>query len=785
MSEARPQDVVEPPSPPEPPDTWDRAAHWLAARGAVPAVALLTLGLALLYHHVFAGELAGDDLTFHMAEARRLADQLAAGDWDFWNPNANGGFASLYYYQAIPQLAAAIPTAVLGGDFVFWFQLSVFLPLVVVPVAAYRGMRLLGATPWQAFAGGFAVAFAVGQSRWGHGADGTFQVGLYTQTWALAGFPLALGHAVRWIRDGRGLAAAVAWGAFCGLCHPFAGISLGLAVFAGLIAQLVGAFAARRPAGRIALVAVLGIGLAINLALAVVHGKLAYLVPITLCAAATGRVAWELATHAPPAPREVGGLRGFGRLLALGGCLLVAALPGWLTVIVDYAGFGGFPHRVNDEVGPGYQTLMQWQLTGHILDYRRPVAVLTWAIPVVVLLARTRYLRWLGAPAVVYAALLAIGPHMGKTADDLLPAVRFLGTMQIAIALALGAGTVAIGTALWHRPPPAVLRRAFPRRPDSDLVYAVRTALACVAAALVIAIASPAARFIATERVRVLGDYPGSHRAEMMLINDALRAQPAGRKQVGPGAENHWWNQLSYVYARRPALLQMGGGGLQASPNYDFVWSVRDFAKLAWVFDTPLFVFRTDKADATVPAGRTLFRTAHYELRLLAAPGLVSAVEITGTLPADKKAARAAAIAWLKTDAAYADQVLAYAGHGPTPNQPSTPIAATIVRAGRDSSAGDAADIFAEVDARAPTTVMARESWHPRWRAYLDGRPAPIRRLTPDFPAVDVPAGRHLVQWRFERPWWAHAAWLAWPGTTLLAWLALRLLSRRRGDRSA
>ncbi|MBA3821911.1 MAG: hypothetical protein H0X17_23710, partial [Deltaproteobacteria bacterium] len=222
----------------DPPDAWDRTAAWIARHGALPALALLTIAMLALYAHVFTGETVGDDLTFHFAESARLADCLRVGDWDFWNPSANGGFASLYYYQAIPQLASAIPTALVGHH-LFWFQLSVVLPHVLAPAAAYRGLRLLGATPWQAVIGAGCVGFMNGESRWGAGNAGTFQVGLYTQTWALAALPLAVGHAARWVVDRRGLAPAIAWGTFAWLCHPFAGISLGLVLIAAFLAQLV------------------------------------------------------------------------------------------------------------------------------------------------------------------------------------------------------------------------------------------------------------------------------------------------------------------------------------------------------------------------------------------------------------------------------------------------------------------------------------------------------------------------------------------------------------------
>jgi hypothetical protein len=833
---AAPPVAAPPPAAPPPPDIFDRAAAWLVTHGALPTLGVLTVLVGALFSGVFRGEVVGDDLTFHMAEARRIADCIRAGDWDFWNPSANGGFASLYYYQSIPQLVSALPAA-LFGHFVFWFQLSVFLPHVLAPAAAYRGARLLGATPWQACAAAVAVTMISGESRWGTGADGTFQVGLYTQTWALAAFPLALGHGARWISSGRGLAPAIAWGAFVTLCHPFAGISLGLVLVVGVACHAIASLAAAlsRRGVPVKAIAAAGCfaGFALHAVLLVATLEALYLVPLALFAAVAARLAWELATgHRVERPRP-GPLVGaeVPRLVVLGVAMLVAAMPVWLTVLVDYDGFGGFPHRVNDEVGPGYSELMRWQLRGAILDFRRPV-VLTWMIPVVVLFARAAFLRWLWLPALAFAALLAAGPHMPKTADDLLPAVRFLGAMQIVLAMAVGAGAIAFGARLWHAPEGAASHRALRIGLVAALVAAagallytalagdddsavlalldaislgqlsplalrllavgavalaalgarplwralgephgVRTALAAILAALTVGLVVPGSQALGG-RVRVLGDY--GYRHEVMSLIDAVAKQPAGRKQVGTGAENHWWNQLSYVYARRPALLQMGGGGLQASPNYDFVWSVRDLAKLAWVYDTPYLLFARANAG-TQPAGETIAQTEKYELRRLAAPGIVSPIQITGVLPPDRKAARQAAIEWLRTSEGLANRHLAYAGHG----VPGAPPDAKILRAGRTASPGDHADIFAEVDAARPSTFVIRESWHPRWRAYLDGAPAPVRRVTPDFPAVDVPAGRHLLQLRFERPWWAHAAWLAWPALPLLAWLALR---RRRRE---
>jgi hypothetical protein len=714
----------------EGPDTWDRVASVIGEHGAVPALAILTIAMGIIYGGIFRGEVAGDDLTFHMAESRRLADCLAAGDWDFWNPSANGGYASAYYYQVLPQLASALPAAIFGHH-TFFFQLSVFLPLVLAPAAAYRGMRLMGCVPWQAVTAAFVLAFTIGQSRWGFSADGTFSVGLYTQTWSLAAFPLALGYCIHWLRDGTKLAPAIAWGAFVGLCHPFGGISLALSLALGVTAGFVLDIIKKRP----------------------VLDSL----------------------RAEPL-----------RIVILGIGLAVATMPGWITMLVDAKGFGGFPHRVDDEVGPGFAKLALWHWNGLILDHGR-VTVLTWALPVALALGRGKQLRWLWVPGIAFAVLLGLGPNMPKTADDLIPAVRFLGAMQIMFALAIGSACYSMGLYLWNAKEDGLIIRSLRAALSltgswalkQPIQYGLRTGVAAVAAALIVLMAVPGAR-VESSRVHVLAAQSNNQREQMVEMSKALEAAPQGRKQAGPGAENHWWNLTSYVWGRTPSLLQMGGGGLQASPNYDFLWSVRDYTKNAWIYDAPYIQFSKDRA-ATMPVGDVVIETAGYIVRRLPSPGLVSPIQITGILPEGpikaNSDARKAAIAWMRTDMPMKNRHLVYPGFG----LPGTAPMGTVLRSWRQDSPGDEADIVAEVDATALTTIMARESWHPRWHAYVDGIDTPVRRVTPDFVAVDVPQGRHIVQFRFERPWWANASYLAWPLAAFAAFIPV--LWRRRKER--
>lgn len=726
------------PATPQGPDAWDRAATWLVEQGPLPALALITIAIAFVHARIFLGETAGDDLSFHFAEAARLADCIAQGDFDFWNPSANAGYASLYYYQAVPQLASAIPAAIFDHH-LFWFQLSVVLPLIAAPACAYKGMRLLGATPWQSVAGAFCVAFMNGESRWGAGNAGNFQVGLYTQTWALCAFPLALGYAVRWMRDGAQLASAAVWSGFVLLCHPFAGIALGIAVLGGWLANLIMA----------------GVDPVLRALARPLKGRAQWLDAFV--------TRWE---HPPKRVLLHELLRGGALAIMFGIVSLSVTLP----ILVDAEGFGGFPHRVSDEVGPGFEGLWKWYRTGWILDFQPKGAgmrlpVLTWVLPAVIVLARGRIFRWLWMPGILFALFLGLGPSMGKIGDDLIPPVRFLGAMQTVFAMGIGAGVIWLGTAIWNLADKA-----------PQYAYAIRTFLAALAAASVVLVAAPGQRALAS-RVRTLGDHPDNKRGELMKINEILAAQPQGRKQSGPGAENHWWNLLSYAYDRVPTTLQMGGGGLQASPNYDFLWTQRDHVKNAWIFDAPYLVFATARGK-NMPLGETLGTTKNFEVRKLPTPGVVSPVHVTGVLPpgySHKEAGHKKALEWIKGEQPMKDEVLAYDGFGGAGEPPK----GHTIRSWHQDSPGDDADIVAELDVQATTTFTVRESWHPRWHAYLDGEEIEVRRVTPDFPAVDVPPGKHTLEMRFERPWWAHAAWLAWPLSALAAWFVLR---RRRDD---
>ena len=88
-------------------------------------------------------------------------------------------------------------------------------------------------------------------------------------------------------------------------------------------------------------------------------------------------------------------------------------------------------------------------------------------------------------------------------------------------------------------------------------------------------------------------------------------------------------------------------------------------------------------------------------------------------------------------------------------------------------------EVTARVDLPAGGAVVLLESWHPGWRAMIDGSDAPVYPADHAFLAVLVPAGPHEVRFRFESVWLSVGALAALVTTSLLV-LAIALTGGRR-----
>jgi len=152
-------------------------------------------------------------------------------------------------------------------------------------------------------------------------------------------------------------------------------------------------------------------------------------------------------------------------------------------------------------------------------------------------------------PGVIFALLLGMGPHMGKTgADDLLPAVRFLGAMQIVLALGIGAGVYAIGKAICDA------------KEGSRLAEVARwLLLAAVPSGLLSAVTN----FITTDLISapLLWVVPLS----IYLLTFVIAFSEHGRRIV-PGAE--WLAPAAVTDGARPWAVPLPGAAPPSAPPF-------------------------------------------------------------------------------------------------------------------------------------------------------------------------------------------------------------------------
>jgi hypothetical protein len=89
-------------------------------------------------------------------------------------------------------------------------------------------------------------------------------------------------------------------------------------------------------------------------------------------------------------------------------------------------------------------------------------------------------------------------------------------------------------------------------------------------------------------------------------------------------------------------------------------------------------------------------------------------------------------------------------------------------------------DAELEVESPARQFLASSEVHYPGWRAWVDGVEQPVYYTNAAFRGLVVPAGKHLVRWRFE----PRLLW--WSGLVSLAgWIGVALLWLRRGGAAA
>jgi len=448
---------------------------------------------------------------------------------------------------------------------------------------------------------------------------------------------------------------------------------------------------------------------------------------------------------------------GVARAALRAGILLAAVLAAtaffWLPILVHHDSFGGFPARLASESGIAPARFAGWLLRARFLDEAR-VPVLTLGVLGACVLAwwRRGVLALLLAQGALFGLLVMVGPLVGKVKDDLIAAVRFLAPMQLAWAAAAGMAWVDGGGLAWRR-----LART--RRPGLRW-SALAGGMVALAIVLGTAVGSQ------WDREQTARDFKRPHREELGELMTVLGERPRGRMLGGRewGTGSHWWLYLPFAYQAVPPLRVWGGAPLQSSPNFVYLREDRKIFQHARLYG--LRYALTGKGFKRIwPEGQVTAATANYQLMEVAGQSFLFAPVRTGARIA-AAGRRAEVKRWLASPAAAAGEHLQIGGPA---GAPAGPPAALVLSEREGLSRYDA-----EVAAATPTRFALRVSFHPQWRAWIDGVRAPVVRLSPDILAVDVPAGRHRLAFVFTRPWWTWvlmaATLLGFAGHGLLRW---------------
>lgn len=697
-----------------------------------------------------------NDDVYHLGLIRAIDAAWASGGHplDTWVGAWGQGFPVLRYYQHLPHFVVVITHRLLGGAVPLHtlFDAYTLLLLGLLPLAFYAGCRRLGAAPLTAAcialctpllgadpAQRHFLGFQAQSFLWSGG-------GLFTQLMAMVLFPLALGSVSRAALEGRRYAPAIAWLGATWLSH----------LLLGYVACLLGLAILLRPeaAGQRRWI-ILRLG-AIYAGVAVVAAYL--LLPTLLEGQWLGRSVWE-----PPEYWDSYGAPRVLAAVATGGVLDGARLP----VLTVLAGLGAvlaasawLRRRRDGEAGFAIAALAMFTL-GLLLFFGRP----TWG------------------------RALELLPFAGS-----LPFHRFICAVQFGGLLLAGFGLARIIGAI-----------AMPWQ-DRRRIAAAALVVIVVLGPAVAATANLAARNAAWRAAAAAADA-----AEGKPLRQAL-AEFGTLDESRPG---RGYAGASWDWGRE---FRVGGA------NVYHRWTGQGLPAIGYLYHT---MSRMSDLEPSFDPGRRdhyeLFNVRHlvvdsdrrmppFATRLSSGPGWIAAQVATGGYFAivDSAAFFPAAgvgadrlrelnrafiasdwhgarhhvrIGWREDDPPAAGERTLAAGPPLSLGRPPDrePPRGTVL-----SSTGSGDSYRAQVRLLDPGVILFRMSYHPHWRAELDGVAVETMMLSPGYVGIAAPPGEHTVTFRYRPPQWTRT--LAWAGLVLLGLLAIaerRLLTLGRTDTTA
>jgi len=644
-----------------------------------------------------------NDDAFHIATALHVREVLETHPvraLDPWFSYWSLGYPLLHAYQPLaPWITGALACFTPEPRFLALFHALKLLLLLAFPLCVYLGARWLDLDEAAALGAALVAPLVSTDGLYGleYGSYLWRGSGLYTQLWAMDLLPLAIGRAWSALRGRAGPLGAAALLALTFLAHSVYGYIavLSLALAAGLLVRGEGA---RTVVHRAAPVAALA-GTMVAF----------FVVPMLLDAAAINHSRWE---------------------------------PTW-----KWDSFG-------------HQQVLARLASGELFDHARlPVLTALLAAGLILALRRgaglgERFAGWgfLGWLALYFGrptwgpALYLVGISPDVPLHRLIGAVHLFGILLAGLALGRGAVRLAArlaGAWRWAAPVAALLL----------LLPAVRERARFVGQGLVWLRASEAAVLAAAPDLEAL------HRR----LAELQAAQPG---RIYPGLAAGWGGRFKIGEVRIFDLLSLWR--LDAVAFLFHAMSLPSDVMVEFDENRPAAYDAFDVRYVVMDSRRTpppflhpLACCGRFQLYTGPAAGRIGLGALGFVYEGGRDEVYGIASAWLKSELpaarVYGEIALRPGSeHGGLPvlrrwdPLPAVGALAAPPRGEVRDPRRDGDDWTAEIDAEAPALVVLEETFHPSWRAEVDGKAVPTLQVTPGFVAAAVAGGRHRVAFRYR-----------------------------------
>jgi hypothetical protein len=627
-----------------------------------------------------------NDDTEHALYIENASDALARGEnaLDFWVPEMDEGFPQFLYYQNLPHLSVvALHRFLLGTIDIFTvFNVVRYLGLILLPLTVFWSMRRMDFDTVAAAVGASASTLLATNFLYG------FDFGSYV--WRGLGLYTQI-----WAMHLSFIALASLWR----LLRYGTGFRCTTVVLAALVLS---------------------------------HLLYAYMMVVT----AALLLVWGVT--------RANALARIARLAGAGAIALGLTSWMWLPYILERGFQNASPYLQAEKYASfGAPTILGWLFSGQLTDYGRlPVLAILLAIGVIA----TVRLRASSAAFALVLFVVWLVLYFGRgtlgALASLLPLQetllfhRFIGGVHIAAIMLIGVG----GSAIFD------LVRAQQSR--------ARTVLAAVAIATLLV---PAIK----ERLdfeNLNGLWMRQTKAaidadtEMASIIRALRELPAGR--VYAGLRSNWGEQLDfaipfrsvhayqYLVTERFRMLAPPYGG--ASLNSDLQFDFND--QVAAQYDLYNVRYVVAPRDLALPSFLQVLRTTtRYVLYAAPSSGHAEYVAL-----ADREQVSTAAMLFVK-NRTFVN------GPGPAAGRYirwDFPAASDRVVSGEVAGCAAGTVRYERVQTNrfdfigscpGAGTLVVKETYHPNWRATVDGQPVETFMVSPSFIGLTLPAGDHFV----------------------------------------